>query len=53
MVPDLADRVFVLLDEPTAGLDPRSQSWLLELLLRLNAAWFKGKTLITATHDIG
>ena len=39
----------LLLDEPTAGLDPRSQSWLLDLLLRLNAA---GKTLVTATHDL-
>lgn len=39
----------LLLDEPTAGLDPRSQSWLLDLLLRLNGA---GKTLVTATHDL-
>lgn len=39
----------LLLDEPTAGLDPRSQSWLLNLLLRLNGA---GKTLVTATHDL-
>ena len=39
----------LLLDEPTAGLDPRSQSWLVDLLLRLHAA---GKTLITATHDL-
>ena len=39
----------LLLDEPTAGLDPRSQSWLVDLLLRLHAA---GKTLITTTHDL-
>lgn len=39
----------LLLDEPTAGLDPRSQSWLVDLLLRLHGA---GKTLITATHDL-
>jgi len=39
----------LLLDEPTAGLDPRSQSILLELLESLHAA---GMTLITATHDL-
>jgi len=39
----------LLLDEPTAGLDPRSQSLLLELLESLHAA---GMTLITATHDL-
>jgi cobalt/nickel transport system ATP-binding protein len=39
----------ILLDEPTNGLDPRSQRWLVDLLVRLNAA---GKTLILATHDL-
>ncbi|MHB9037137.1 MAG: energy-coupling factor ABC transporter ATP-binding protein [Armatimonadota bacterium] len=39
----------LLLDEPTAGLDPRSQSMLLEILDQLHAA---GITLITATHDL-
>lgn len=39
----------LLLDEPTAGLDPRSQSILLELLQRLHEA---GLTLVTATHDL-
>lgn len=39
----------VLLDEPTAGLDPRSQRWLVHLLVRLHRA---GKTLVTATHDL-
>ncbi len=39
----------LLLDEPTAGLDPRSQSMLLEILDELHAA---GMTLITATHDL-
>jgi len=39
----------LLLDEPTNGLDPRSQRWLVDLLVRLHAA---GKTLITATHDL-
>jgi cobalt/nickel transport system ATP-binding protein len=40
----------LLLDEPTAGLDPRSQSMLLEILEQLNEQ--AGITLITATHDL-
>ena len=39
----------LLLDEPTTGLDPRSQYWLVELLHTLHHA---GKTLVTATHDL-
>ena len=39
----------LLLDEPTTGLDPRSQTWLVDLLTRLHRA---GKTLVTATHDL-
>jgi cobalt/nickel transport system ATP-binding protein len=39
----------LLLDEPTAGLDPRSQLWLIELLDELASC---GKTIITATHDL-
>jgi cobalt/nickel transport system ATP-binding protein len=39
----------LLLDEPTGGLDPRSQRWLVELLKELRCA---GKTLVTATHDL-
>ena len=39
----------ILLDEPTNGLDPRSQRWLVELLVTLHQA---GKTLVTATHDL-
>ena len=39
----------LLLDEPTAGLDPRSQFWLVGLLQELAKA---GKTIITATHDL-
>ena len=38
-----------LLDEPTIGLDPRSQSWLINFLWEQNKA---GKTLVTATHDL-
>jgi cobalt/nickel transport system ATP-binding protein len=39
----------LLLDEPTAGLDPRTQLWLIEFLQELGRA---GKTIITATHDL-
>jgi cobalt/nickel transport system ATP-binding protein len=39
----------LLLDEPTGGLDPRSQIWLIELIQDLAKA---GKTIITATHDL-
>jgi len=38
-----------LLDEPTGGLDPRSQVELIELIGSLRKA---GKTIITATHDL-
>jgi cobalt/nickel transport system ATP-binding protein len=38
-----------LLDEPTAGLDPRSQSWLVDFILQLRA---EGRTVVTATHDL-
>lgn len=38
-----------LLDEPTTGLDPRSQSWLTEFILEQRKI---GKTVITATHDL-
>lgn len=38
-----------LLDEPTASLDPRSQSRLLDFIGELGQA---GKTIITATHDL-
>ncbi|CAM5203205.1 Vitamin B12 import ATP-binding protein BtuD [Castellaniella defragrans] len=39
----------LLLDEPTAGLDPQSQSQVIDLL----AGWRGGcKTVITATHDL-
>jgi cobalt/nickel transport system ATP-binding protein len=39
----------LLLDEPTNGLDPRTQVFLLELILSLNEA---GKTIVIATHDL-
>lgn len=40
----------ILLDEPTIGLDPRSQVELIDLIIDIRMA---GKTLITATHDLG
>ena len=39
----------ILLDEPSAGLDPRTQQWLIEFLDALNDA---GVTLVTASHDL-
>ena len=43
------DPAVLLLDEPTAGLDPRSQSQLIDLLVD----WAGGvKSVITATHDL-
>jgi cobalt/nickel transport system ATP-binding protein len=39
----------LILDEPTNGLDPRTQSWLARLLDALHAA---GKTVVSSTHDL-
>jgi cobalt/nickel transport system ATP-binding protein len=39
----------LLLDEPANGLDPRTQSFLLELIAALSEA---GKTIVIATHDL-
>ena len=39
----------LLLDEPTNGLDPKTQSFLVELMFALVEA---GKTLIIGTHDL-
>lgn len=39
----------LILDEPTNGLDPKTQRWLVELLINLNSA---GKTIITSTHNL-
>jgi len=41
---------FLLFDEPTGGLDPRTQVFLVELMLALHEA---GKTVVLATHDLG
>jgi cobalt/nickel transport system ATP-binding protein len=43
------DPEVLLLDEPTASLDPRSQSELIDLLQNWKSA---AKTIITATHQI-
>ena len=40
---------FVILDEPTNGLDPKTQCFLIELIFKLNEA---GKTIVIATHDL-
>jgi cobalt/nickel transport system ATP-binding protein len=39
----------LVLDEPINELDPRTQRWLVDLLIRLNQS---GKTLITSTHNL-
>jgi cobalt/nickel transport system ATP-binding protein len=39
----------ILLDEPTAGLDPRSRSHVIDLLASWKAS---GRTVVTATHDL-
>ncbi len=39
----------ILMDEPTNGLDPRTQSWLIGLIKQLNGA---GKALIISTHNL-
>ena len=39
----------LLFDEPTAALDPRTQQWLIDLIVELNDA---GKTIVLATHDL-
>ncbi len=39
----------LLFDEPTAALDPRTQQWLIELIIELNRS---GKTIVLATHEL-
>jgi cobalt/nickel transport system ATP-binding protein len=43
------DPEILLLDEPLSGLDPKTQAWFVELLIKEKEA---GKTLIVATHDL-
>ena len=45
----IKDASNILLDEPTAGLDPQSGQEFLELLLRMRD---EGKSIFMSTHDI-
>jgi cobalt/nickel transport system ATP-binding protein len=45
----MIDPAVLILDEPTAGLDPLTTRHIVDLLLAAHAA---GKTIITATHDL-
>ena len=45
----ILDPQVLLLDEPTAGLDPQSTSELIDFLVRCRGS---GRTVITATHDL-
>ncbi|MFH0855606.1 MAG: ABC transporter ATP-binding protein [Candidatus Omnitrophota bacterium] len=39
----------ILLDEPTAGLDPQTARHIIDIIIEANE---RGKTIITATHDL-
>ncbi|WP_368293649.1 energy-coupling factor ABC transporter ATP-binding protein [Dehalobacter sp. TBBPA1] len=39
----------LVMDEPMNGLDPRTQRWLVEFMVKLNQA---GKTLLISTHNL-
>jgi cobalt/nickel transport system ATP-binding protein len=43
------DPEVILLDEPTAGLDPQTSRHIMDIIIEANAA---GKTIVTATHDL-
>ncbi len=43
------DPDILILDEPTAGLDPQTVRHIIDILLEANK---RGKTIITATHDL-
>jgi cobalt/nickel transport system ATP-binding protein len=45
----MIDPDVLMVDEPTAGLDPLTTRHIIDLLLQANAA---GKTIITSTHDL-
>lgn len=46
----ITDPEVLLLDEPLSGLDPKSQSQIIDLLVGWRSG---GKTVITATHELG
>ena len=39
----------ILLDEPTAGLDPQTSRHIIDIIIEANE---RGKTIVTATHDL-
>jgi len=39
----------IILDEPSAGLDPRTARQIIDIIIKANLS---GKTIITATHDL-
>ena len=43
------DPEFLVLDEPTAGLDPKNSKDILDLIVRLHSS---GKTIVLITHDM-
>jgi len=43
------DTEVILLDEPTAGLDPHTSRHIVDMIIEASS---KGKTVITATHDL-
>jgi len=45
----IIDPDIILLDEPTAGIDPLTTRHILDLLIQANES---GKTIITSTHDL-
>jgi cobalt/nickel transport system ATP-binding protein len=45
----IIDPEVLILDEPTAGLDPLTSRHIIDLLIRENLS---GKTIITSTHDL-
>ncbi len=45
----IIDPEVIILDEPTAGLDPLTSRHIIDILLKENS---EGKTIITSTHDL-
>ncbi len=45
----IIDTEVIILDEPTAGLDPLTSRHIIDIILKSNQ---EGKTIITSTHDL-